>query len=147
MGNLGFVKTRHRVGFSEVREALGEIVPRRFGALIEVREYPEDEEFEVGYFPAGIAFAIQLAHGQIKILHQTNLFVSWLEVVVAHELALRFHGVISEEGVGGTWHGKRNKYLHFEDYIRQILPPGNDPMDELWVRTMLRQTPRAVRHL
>jgi hypothetical protein len=48
-------------------------------------------------------------------------FAWWIATVITNEVAVRFDGVIEDDGVDEKWPGVPNKYDRFDDYLKDML--------------------------
>lgn len=57
----------------------------------------------------------------IEHRHSTGDFYWWVESVISHELARRYDGVLSDEGVSDRWEPKpKNEWPTFADYYHTL---------------------------
>lgn len=60
-------------------------------------------------------------------------FVWWIDSVVTNEVAVRFDGTISDEGVGNKWKGEPGKYKNFQEFQEMMTRHVKDETTKRWL--------------
>lgn len=157
MGNIAFNSFPKNMSDEAFTKALEEICVDRFNGLVRVEKTyfegklcswivgPSEEltgdetwryEWEV-YRKSKRRFGGKHPHSD---------WGSWLMCVVQNELAFRYNGRISDEGVSGTWEGNPAKYRTFDEYMKSMnkFMFKNHP-ESFW--TIYNYTPEALRNI
>lgn len=144
MANHGYVTTRRKLTPEQVDQDIREIVKRRFKGEVEVeyeklsekptkrrsegwefwniwaswRFRPKSEELWKkfgGEFSTWI-----MSHRKLEFRHPHGDWAWWAQMILQDELALKYGGTISDEGVSERWkvtpHMIR-KYRHFKNWV------------------------------
>lgn len=125
MANHGYVKTKRKLTRDEVTKALKEINERRFKGLFDLsgptpfqenkREFCWSFRFKQDDW---LYFEVWKKEGAktLEFRHPHGSFNFWAQCVVENDLALKFNGLITDDGCGDKWRGEKNKYPTFYDY-------------------------------
>lgn len=135
MANHGFVTVRMKLTPERVDKDIREIVKRRFKNALMV-EGPSlfDDKKTHGWMLSvkdqdNWQFSIWLSSPR-KLEFRHPLGAEWLwwaqVLVMTEELAVKYHGIISDEGVGEKWKGNPLKYPTFESWLDARFPAPDD---------------------
>lgn len=115
MANHAFVTTKKWLKADRVEEDLKEILARRFNNKIPYKR--DGDTFEIGFrYPWNFPMWVENVH-KLEFRHQPPDWCWWVEIVIANELALKYNGIISDEGVDEKWAGVANKYPKYDDWL------------------------------
>lgn len=131
MGNIAFNSFPKNMSDEAFSTSLREICQERFGDLVEVRETFHNgklcswvvgpKENTVGDDSWRYEWEVyRESKRKFGGKHPRSDWGSYLMAVVQNELAFRYNGRISDEGVSGTWKGDPTKYKTFVDYFRAM---------------------------
>ena len=131
MGNIAYNSFPKNMSDEAFSESLREICRERFGDLVKVTESFHNGElcsWTVG--PDETLIGEKCWSYEWEVYreskrkfggkHPHSDWGSWLMTVVQNELAHRFNGRISDEGVDGTWKGNPSKYRTFLEYMKSM---------------------------
>jgi hypothetical protein len=125
MGNHGFVTTKKWLTGDRLEKDLKEIIEERFQNKVPYTR--EDDYFEIGFnYPWKFGCWIENCH-KVEFRNPNADWCWWAMAVIQNELALRYNGLISDEGVGEKWKGVANKYPTFRNYIEARLAHMKNP--------------------
>lgn len=119
MANHGFITSKRNFNKEQVLKDLQEINERRFKGLltIEDSDWSDRGSWFVGYYYEGYeypeGFNIWITSPK-KLEHRhSRLWAFYLEIVFVNELALKYNGILSDEGHGDKWKPDVGKYPTF----------------------------------
>jgi hypothetical protein len=152
MANSGFVTIKGG-SFSKpkVYEALCEIVQRRFKGRMRVDGDAKDDIWNVCMKDGVLRtsdvmdayrheFSVEFASKRkLEFRHPISEWGHWAQMSVEHELAAKFGGMISDEGVGGHWKPDPKKHATYEKWLDLRF----SHIDAPWVRMFLRRVSKA----
>lgn len=151
MANHGFVTTRRILTPEVVDKDIREIVKRRFKDEVEVTltkhsEKPSKHPFEGHEFwdiwalwhfePKSRAIkedrrhsfsfeTWQMSHRKLEFRHPHGEWAWWAQMTIQNELAYKYDGTISDEGVEERWKvtpERLKKYYHYRDWVTKRYP-------------------------
>jgi hypothetical protein len=141
MGNICTIKSRCKLKYDQVTTDLHEINRRRFNNLLEIQEVVEFDCWNI-CFNGQVGFTIHKSpryKGRLTLKHGRHWWM-WVDVVVTNELALKYNGSITDEGVSGSWKGTAGKYptIHswFEAIAADVMPVAQ-PSAKAAIKQML----------
>lgn len=111
MSNHGFVTTRRRITTAAAGDAINEIVARRFLGKVECKYAATPASDILAFWEFTLTgsklypFTVWLrTEHKFEFRHPRDQWSWWAQVcVLTDEIALKFDGTISDEGVGGRW--------------------------------------------
>lgn len=148
MANHGFLTTRKQLTPEGVDRDIKEILERRFRGAVTVEFHdsglkePPKKEFAVwagwhfkpkeGLLKDGYRFEFSAwlnSRRKMEFRHPPSDWAWWAQMIVQDELALKYDGTISDEGVSERWKAtpeKIKKYFHYRDWVtKRWGPTGN----------------------
>ena len=133
MANHGFVTTKKWLTGDRVEEALKDILEERFESKIPYKR--TNDYFEIGFeCPWVFGFWVENCH-KLEFRHASPEWCWWVMCVIQNEFAIRYNGLISDEGVEEKWKGEPNKYPTFRSWIairyRNMKNPGKWILERL----------------
>lgn len=177
MANHGYVTTRRHLTPEEVDQDIREIVKRRFNDIIDVRfeknaPEPGKHEFRGTLFwniwgcwvfepkdeklkkTSNYIFGAWLmSHRKLEFRHPHGDWSWWGQMIVQDELAFKYDGIISDEGVEERWkvtQEKLDKYRHYKDWVTHRWS-WNPKRSKIGAKAMIKlellQTPPLLRSL
>lgn len=177
MANHGYVTTRRHLTPEEVDRDIREIVKRRFKDLIEVRYEktapepsthnfrgtdfwniwalwafePKDEKLKK---TSNYIFEVWIMNRRkLEFRHPHGDWSWWGQMTVQNELAYKYDGTISDEGVEERWkvdQKKLDKYRHYRDWVTKRWPRqtvAQKAARAVMARLELSTTPEPLRSL
>jgi hypothetical protein len=178
MANHGFVTTRKKLTPEQVDQDIREIVLRRFGGNVEVEynkcsknppskgshnwwahwemkakaRFPKDVPDYMFEFAASI-----MSPHRLDFRHPHADWAFWAQMAVQEELALKYDGTVSDEGVSERWKVTPKtieKYQHYRVWVHHRwlnpalkLDASTKALREKWVDVELAYTPEPLRSL
>jgi len=134
MANHGFVTVRTRLTPERVDKDIKEIVKRRLHDVLKV-EGPDlfDDKKTYGWLLSvkgadDWQFSIWLSSPRkLEFRHPRGDWLWWAQVLVmTEELAVKYNGIVSDEGVSEKWKGDPAKYPTFESWLDARYPASDD---------------------
>lgn len=116
MSNTGHITTKKNLKDAQLLKDVKEIVLRRLGNKIPVKE---NYNIIVGFqYPWNVELWLENKN-RIGFSAPYRKWSWWVRSIIENELAVKYSGWISDEGLEEKWHGEINKYPTFEDYIKE----------------------------
>jgi len=117
MANHGFVTTNKWLTQDKVKEDIEEIISRCFKNKIFL-VINGDNSFSIGFeYPWNITCWFENCH-KVEFRNPAPDWCWWIMFVIQNELAIKYNGLISDEGTGEEkWKGIPNKYPTFKSYL------------------------------
>lgn len=152
MANHGFVTTRRKLTWEKVDADIREINERRFDNILSIEVEKERKKNAIHYYflaPAGMhefGFSIWLVSPhKLEFRHPHSQWGWWAQVLVyTEELAAKYNGTISDEGVEEKWKGDPKKYPTFMSWTRSF---HNRPMPKDITPEIAEQARKAGEYL
>lgn len=126
MANYGFLTTRYKLTADRVHADILDIVRIRFRDLLQVqrRDFNKRETLW-GVQPKRAVRDAYMYEFEARLLtphkmqfrHPPNQWAFWAQVVITNDLALRYNGLISDEGVCEKWRGKPGVYPTYRSWL------------------------------
>jgi hypothetical protein len=154
MANHCFVTTRKRFKYEAVTADLQEINERRFNGALLIEPYEATESNYGNGWMIGVVGChdwltincwlttsrkFELRHGPGGDIRW------WFEFCIQNDLALKYDGWTSDEGVEGRWKGEENYLPTFVDHVKKMhehTSPGNVMF---FLNANLKQIPPELR--
>lgn len=135
MANHGFVSCKKKPTIPLIGEVIRNLNNTRFKQQLDIEEdggcfqvTPKFDEY------AGAVTVWLASPKKIEIRHgHWRQFMWWVDASIINELALRFNGLISDEGVSEKWQGEPNKYETYLSWLRLITAHITHPVNLLYV--------------
>jgi len=119
MANHGYVKTKKFMNAESVHEFLTNLNETVFKDVLNIKQ--EDNYWEISCKDEKI-------QGQRQCWLQTKRtfevrhcyggdFFNWIDAVIMNELAVKFNGMITDDGVENRWKGVPDKYPTFKSWM------------------------------
>lgn len=129
MANHGFISSKRKLDKDKVFLDLQEINNRRFGGKLEIKiedsewfiHYPTEHHEDTKGFWLWLKTSRKLEH------RHAVMWAYYLEIVFAHELATKYNGNLSDEGIGETWKPDVTKYPNYKAWIDRSLSHIKNP--------------------
>ena len=129
MSNHGYVTSKRWFKADQIEEDLKEIVSRRFGFIPIKRD---DNGFAIGFgYPYEVEMWVENVH-KLEFRNPMPQWCWWIQTVIQNELAIKYNGIISDEGVSEKWKGKANKYPTYDDWL-DVAGGMNLPKPLKWI--------------
>ena len=149
MANHAYVTTRRILTPEVVDQDIREIVTRRlkdevtiefkkFGKLPKKTSYKGYESWEIWALwrfepksqkikePWRFGFeAWQMSHRKLEFRHPHGEWAWWAQMILREELAYKYDGILSDEGISDRWKAtpeKLKKYAHYRDWVTKRWP-------------------------
>lgn len=139
MSNLGFVSTKKHLKVEHISAALAEINQRRFKNLFTISTdtkpgdktgfwevdfglSPEKEKWVMGGFSVSLK-----TRGRLSFKPWGSQWAYWAYVVTQNELATKYNGTLSDEGISGRWKPDLNKHKTYLDWLKLLYSHIFDP--------------------
>lgn len=151
MANHGYVTTRKHLLADLINLDLMEINERVFkNKLTLTRDATNYWTFEYPNPPDGryYSFPVQLTNkNKLEFRHQMGDWNFWAQNQVAEELALKYNGLISDDGVSEKWKAE-NKTPHYKDWVkRSWYRMAPKPVAFAMTKLQLKSVPKELRDL
>jgi hypothetical protein len=169
MANHGFLTTRKQLTPEQVDRDIKEIIERRLGGIIKVTfDTYKDEPSKDGHW-AGWQFkpkegTVKEGHFEfgawlnsrrkMEFRHPHGEWSWWAQMILQQELALKYNGTISDEGVEERWKvtpRQIKKYFHYRDWVFRNCDQTQDVVRNAtrheWAKLELTYTPEPLRSL
>ncbi len=151
MGNICTIKSRKKLKYDQVTADLHEINRRCFKSLLEIQEVLEFNCWNI-CFNGNVGFTIHKSptyKGRLTLKHGRHWW-TWVDVVVTNELALKYNGSITDEGVSGSWKGEPGKYPNIRSWFEAFaklgaVPQTTQALIKQMVEMDLSLVPEAIR--
>jgi hypothetical protein len=135
MSNHGFVKTQEPMPPEKISLLLDELNDSHFKGILsyEYSEHPNDTSTwgpHIWMIKCGVGLIVTWLNDQRswEVRHGGgSSFARWMESVIINEIAIRFDGTISDEGVEEEWKGEPGKYKTFEEFYEMVLQYVKEP--------------------
>jgi len=119
MSNHAFVTSYKHFNGDQIEKDIQEILIRRFNNKIGYTR--KNNYFEIGFGDEPKhpwSFTMWIAsRRKLEFRHPNGDWNHWIFSVVQDELACKYGGMISDEGVGGRWRGEQYRHPTFRSFL------------------------------
>lgn len=116
MANHGFVTTKKWLTGDRVEKDIKEIIEERFKNKVPIVR--TEDSFEIGFeYPWSFGCWVENCH-KVEFRNPMPDWCWWVMAVIQNDLAIKYNGLISDEGVNGYWKGVQNKYPTFRLWVK-----------------------------
>ena len=133
MGNCAFIDTERDMTIPEIHAHCAAICEEYLpGFQVEVGEFEGEFRFLIAHKDAekhkmgwayGLNFYLEGTFRRLYIQHRCGDFYWWLHFLIWNSLAERLGGIVSDEGVEGSWEPKvKPEYLSYRKYCCRFKP-------------------------
>lgn len=167
MGNICYLTPKDPINVEKITADLEQICQVRFQGLLEITQSWEDGRvndfkgtaaIKSGYRPtdgdvgeivsgwrlefkdSDLGYNLYLhSTGDLSHKHRGNQLVFWTSTLIHNELAIRYNGLISDEGIPDIWEGDTSKYPTYRSWVKAMHP--------IWMDKPTEEYLKAIEHL
>jgi hypothetical protein len=124
MSNHGYVTTKKHMTTDDINELFEDLNNTIFKGSLVVEQAGDCWEIKTNHKHSwGSRQCWLKSKRKFEIRHNaSDEFIGWMDVVITNELACKFNGSISDDGVCQKWKGEHGKYPTFKDWVYALNP-------------------------
>jgi hypothetical protein len=143
--NHAFVTLPKNIPPDDLNGLLREVVQAKWGEALKVER--EKNEWSVGSYPYGVSIWFGKPNRLELRKHHPCELSWWIQIFVQESIAKHYNGWCKDEGSGGRWRGKPDKYptfKHYFDMLHAHIPEKDRGMIEYFWQEAIKAYPKEL---